>query len=212
MRFGALGMGALVGTDYQSGAARTPQRDPVPDASPQVDSVGSRVLLAYFSSPGENYYSGGRIDLDVGNTTRLAEMISDRIACDVYEILAEDPYPDSYDETVARNVREQDADDRPEIANPLESIEGYDVIIIGSPIWNVRPPKIMETFAENLDFNGKTVLPLVTFAVSGMGRTERVYQEVCRGATLGEGLAVLGEEVDMAGPELDSWLQRVGLI
>jgi hypothetical protein len=69
----------------------------------------------------------------------------------------------------------------------------------------------METFAENHDFNGKTVLPLVTYAVSGLGRTERVYQEGCRGATLGEGLAVLGEEVDKAGPELDSWLQRVGL-
>ena len=211
MRFGALGMGALVGTDYQSGAASTPQRDPVPDASPQVDSVGSRVLLAFLSRPGDNYFYGGRIDLVLGNRKRLAEMISDRIACDVYEILAADPYPDSYDETVARNVREQDANDRPEIANPLQSIERYDIIIIGSPIWNMRPPKIMETFAENLDFNGKTVLPLVTYAVSGMGRTERVYQEACRGATLGEGLAVLGEEVDKSGPELESWLQRVGL-
>lgn len=185
---------------------------PVPEVSAQGSSAGAGVLLAYFSRPGENYYYGNRIDLEVGNTKRLAKMISDRIGCDVYEILAADPYSDSYDETVARNVQEQEADDRPEIANPLQSLQGYDIIIIGSPIWNVQPPKIMETFTENVDFNDKTVLPVVTYAVSGMGRTERVYQNACRGATIGEGLAVLGEEVDESGPELDRWLQRVGLI
>lgn len=33
------------------------------------------------------------------------------------------PYSDDYDETVARNVREQDADARPAIANPLSPID-----------------------------------------------------------------------------------------
>ena len=73
----------------------------------------SNVLLAYFSRAGENYYHGDRIDLEVGNTKVVAGMISDLIGCDVYEIIAADPYPDDYEETVARNVREQDADARP---------------------------------------------------------------------------------------------------
>jgi hypothetical protein len=71
---------------------------------------------------------------------------------------------------------------------------------------------IMSTFAESFDFTGKTVLPLVTYAVSGMGNAERVYQEACRGATFGEGLAVRGEEVREAGAAVESWLQRVGLL
>ncbi|MGW0828533.1 hypothetical protein [Streptomyces sp. NPDC002845] len=34
-------------------------------------------------------------------------------------------------------VREQDADARPTIANPLSAIDRYDVVLLGSPIWNV---------------------------------------------------------------------------
>lgn len=33
---------------------------------------GGRVLLAYFSRAGENYYFGDRINLEVGNTEVLA--------------------------------------------------------------------------------------------------------------------------------------------
>ena len=54
-----------------------------------------RILLAYFSRPGENYYYGGRRDLDVGNTQVLAEMIADLIDCDVFRIEAAEPYPDA---------------------------------------------------------------------------------------------------------------------
>lgn len=118
-----------------------------------------RVLLAYFSRPGENYWNGGRRNLRVGNTEVLAGMIADRLECNVHRIEAADPYSENYDETVERNVREQNADARPGIANPLESIDGYDTILLASPIWNVRAPMIMSTFAERYDFSGKTVRP-----------------------------------------------------
>jgi flavodoxin len=137
--------------------------------------------MAYFSRPGENYYYGGRRDLEVGNTEVLARIIAELIGCDVYRIEATDPYPDGYDATVARNVTEQNADERPAIANPLASIERYDRLLLGSPIWNVRPPMILSTFAESYDFTGKTVHPFVTYAVSGLGSTERDYTEaLCR--------------------------------
>jgi flavodoxin len=56
-----------------------------------------RILLAYYSRAGENYYYGGRRILEVGNTEVLADMIRQLIGCDVYEIEAADPYPYSYD-------------------------------------------------------------------------------------------------------------------
>ncbi|MFF9497208.1 NADPH-dependent FMN reductase family protein [Streptomyces flaveolus] len=56
-----------------------------------------RVLLAYFSRPGENYNNGGRIDLKVGNTAVLADKIGSRISCDTYRIQAADPYSRDYD-------------------------------------------------------------------------------------------------------------------
>jgi hypothetical protein len=77
--------------------------------------------------------------------------------------------------TVTRNVREENADARPRIAIRLKSIDAYDVVLLGSPIWNVRPPMIMSTFAESFDFSGKTIHPFVTYAVSQLGATMATY-------------------------------------
>ena len=58
---------------------------------------------------------------------------------------------------------------------------------------------------------GKTVHPFITHAMSGLGTTERDYAETCPGATIGEGLAIQGEEAEDARPELIEWLRRIGL-
>lgn len=110
-----------------------------------------KALLVYFSRAGENYWYGGRRNLRVGNTEIVAGMIHSRLHCDTYRIEAADPYPADYEETVERNVREQDEDARPQIANPLASIARYDTVLLGSPIWNVRPPMIMQTFTDSHD-------------------------------------------------------------
>ena len=88
------------------------------------------MLLAYFSRPGENYYYGDRITLEVGNTQLVADMIAAAAKVDVYRIEAADPYPDDYEATVARNVREEDSDARPAVANPLPALAPYDTVLI----------------------------------------------------------------------------------
>ncbi|MFI6693038.1 hypothetical protein ACIBLA_14965 [Streptomyces sp. NPDC050433] len=66
-------------------------------------------------------------------------MISELVECHVHRIEAVDPYSDDYDydydydETVARNVREQDADARPAIADPPASIGRTDVPQLPQP-------------------------------------------------------------------------------
>jgi flavodoxin len=143
----------------------------------------------------------------------LAEIIAKRLDCDLHRIEAGDPYSDDYDETVARNVREQENDARPGIANPLGSIDRYDTILLASPIWNVRAPMIMSTFAERYDFSGKTVLPVTTYAMSGLGTTAEDYAQLCRGARIGTGLAVRGEEVRSEGARaVEAWLRRTRLL
>lgn len=184
---------------------------PSPTAVPSP-STGGRILLAYFSRPGENYHYGGRRNLEVGNTEVLAGMISALVPCDVHRIEAADPYPDGYDDTVARNVREQDLNARPAISNPLPGIGQYSSVILASGIWNVRAPMIMATFAESLDFTGKTVYPVTTHAMSGLGTTGRDYARFCPGAAVGDGLAVKGEEVSDAGAAVEAWLRSTGLL
>lgn len=186
--------------------------------SPQPSAVTPRprtntgTLLAYFSRPGENYWYGGRRDLEVGNTEVLATMIADRIDCDTYRIQAADPYSADYEETVARNVREQEQDARPAIASPLPDVSRYDTVVLASPIWNVRPPMILSTFVESVPLDGKRVLPVTTHAMSGLGRSVDVYTELAVGASIGEGLAVRGEEVTDAVSQVEQWLRGVTLM
>ncbi|WP_326672261.1 flavodoxin [Streptomyces canus] len=200
----------IAGCSTSSSSSGAASESTEPSAS--TAAPGKRVLLAYFSRPGENYYYGRRTDLEIGNTEVLARMISERVECDVHRIEALDRYSDDYDETVARNVREQEADARPAIAGLPSSIRRYDTVLLGSPIWNVRAPMIMTTFTEKFDFRGKTVLPFTTHAMSGLGTTERDYAASCRGATIGEGLALQGEEVRDADAAVQSWLRRTGLL
>jgi flavodoxin len=196
----------------------TAQASAAPAAADSIApaAVGSKILLAYFSRAGENYYYGGRTQLAVGNTEVLASKIAQSIQCDVHRIVPVDPYSEDYEETRDRNVQEQRADARPAIANPLASIASFDTILLGSPIWNVRTPMILSTFVEQFDFAGKTVVPFVTYAVSGLGTTVRDYAASCPGATIGEGLAVQGEEVGDGSATVDAavepWLRRIGLL
>ncbi|MCP2049789.1 UNVERIFIED_ORG: flavodoxin [Paenarthrobacter nicotinovorans] len=209
---GAL-LAAATAACTSQGRTAVPSSDTTP--SPNNKGPGQnnqRILLAYFSRAGENYYYGGRTNLEIGNTEVLAGMISARIPCHIHRIEAAEPYPDSYDATVARNVREQDQDARPAINNPLPSLDQYGTVILASGIWNVRSPMIMTTFTESYDFAGKTVFPVTTHAMSGLGNTARDYGQSCPGAIIGEGLAVKGEEVRNAGAEVESWLQRAGLL
>ena len=109
IRLAATGVaGAAVGVSL-SGCGESSPDDPGPDEDRReqpAPAAGGSVLLAYFSLPGENYWNGGRRNLRVGNTEVLAEMIADRLDCDVHRIRAADPYSEDYDETVQRNVRD----------------------------------------------------------------------------------------------------------
>lgn len=196
-------------------ACTTPDRESRTVTTPTTParSDSAATLLVYFSRAGENYWNGGRRTLDVGNTEVVANLIRDRIDCDVYRIEAAEAYSDRYDPTVSRNVDEQNSDARPAIAQPLPDLSRYGRVLLGSPIWNVQPPMIMAAFAEAADLTGKDVHPFVTYAVSGLGNTALFYRELNTGARLHDGLAVRGEEVRdaSAGSDVDRWLRAAGL-
>lgn len=191
----------------------TPTPEGIPDMTPSTrPAAATRTLLVYFSRPGENYWEGGRRDLEVGSTKRLAATIAELIDCDEYEILAADPYPEAYDPTVERNAREQDQDARPAIAGELPDLSAYDTVLLGSPVWNVRAPMIMSTFVEAVDLAGTRVLPFITYAVSGMSGIDQDYRNALPGSDVADGLAVRGEDVDGARAEVQAWLRDNGLM
>ncbi len=112
-----------------------------------------------------------------GNTEKIAEYLIDITHADSYVIEAAVPYTDddiAYTNSSCRANKEQnDKAARPEIANPIESIDSYDVIYLGYPIWWGEEPRIIDTFLESYDFSDKIVVPFCTSASSGNAASER---------------------------------------
>ena len=136
-------------------------------------------LVVYFSRAGENYWDGDRKNLKEGQYCRTCRGNSKAdwlLTCS--EIVAADPYSDDYGAMVARNVREEDEDSRPAIAHALPDLSRYQVVYLGSPVWNSTMPMIMKTFVEQAKWQGQQVRPFVTYAVSGMTDIDEEYQRL----------------------------------
>lgn len=115
-----------------------------------AEQEDKQVLVAYFS------YSG--------NTRTVAEALREETGGDLLEIQPETPYPEDYDECGEVALEERDSNARPAIANLPESIEEYDTILVGYPIWWHTAPMIIGTFLESYDLTGKDVYPFTQSA------------------------------------------------
>jgi hypothetical protein len=72
-----IGAASWLGSAACSTTTNSETTAPEPDTpSPSASGATARVLLVYFSRAGENYYYGGRRDLEVGNTEVLAGIIA----------------------------------------------------------------------------------------------------------------------------------------
>ncbi len=138
----------------------------------------SKKLVAYFSASGV--------------TAKLAKTLSNAVGADLFEIKPEQPYTEAdlnWNNPKSRSSIEmkEKKDFRPAVADKIGNIEQYDVIYVGFPIWWYVAPTIINTFLEQYDLTGKTVIPFATSGGSGMGNTNRELKVSCKGAILKEG-------------------------
>ena len=68
----------------------------------------------------------------------------------------------------------------------------------------------MNTFFETYDFSRKTIIPFNTHAGSRDGGTYSVISELEPNATVLDGLAVAGENVEDAEADVATWLTSLG--
>lgn len=156
-----------------------------------------KVLVAYFSWS--------------GNTKEMAEYIADQTNGDVLEITPSNPYPEDYGETGDIAKVERDENQRPQIANLPDSIDEYDTIFIGYPIWWHTAPMIIGTFLENYDLTDKNIYP---FTQSASMDTEQFdnsmdfVRENAKNATVHDGLFVNSSDTE----GIQKYLDENGLV
>ena len=102
-----------------------------------------------------------------GNTKGIAEEIQSQTGADLFEIELVNPYSNDYNTVLDEAQRDQNEQARPELANHVEDMEEYDIIILGYPNWWASIPMPIASFLEEYDFTGKTI---ITFCSHGGGR------------------------------------------
>lgn len=149
------------------------------------------------------YFSAG------GVTKKLAERLAGAIGADIHQIQPEIPYTtadlDWTDKTSRSSVEMNDKTFRPPVANKVAHMEQYDVIYLGFPIWWYVAPTIINTFLEQYDLTGKTIIPFATSGSSGMGHTNKELQDSCPGAVLKEGTRF---PADTPAEKLKTWAEQ----
>lgn len=150
-------------------------------------------LVAYFSASGV--------------TRSVAKTLAKVADADIFEIVPEVPYTNAdlnwMDKKARSTIEMHDKAYRPAIAEKLESIDEYDVILVGFPIWWYVAPTIVNTFLENFDFSGKTIILFATSGGSKFGNTLAELKISCSSATkIMEGKVFTGRSSE---EELSDW-------
>lgn len=135
-------------------------------------SNNSKTLVAYFSA--------------TGTTMEAATKLARAAHADLHEIVPQEPYTSAdlnwNDKSSRSSVEMKDKSSRPAIANHVENMAQYDTVFVGYPIWWYIAPTIINTFLEQYDFTGKTVIPFFTSGGSGAGETMKYLKPSAPGA------------------------------
>ncbi|PWL46822.1 MAG: flavodoxin [Clostridiales bacterium] len=166
-----------------------------------------KILVAYFSHRGENYFNGKLVNLTVGNTELAAKLIAEETHGDLFEIKTVKKYPFVYQECTIEAQNELRVGSRPALAEGVD-ISGYDMIFLGYPNWWGTMPMPVWTFLEAYDFSSKIIFPFCTHEGSGMGKSERDLKEICPMTKVLKGLPIRGTEVKDAERTIKAWLKN----
>ncbi len=176
-----------------------------------MNETNKKSLIAYYSRKGQNYVSGRLVDLKVGNTEVIADMIQKITGGDMFHIESATAYPEDYTETTEVAKNELRAKARPKLTGQVENMGAYDIIFLGYPIWWGTMPMPVFTFLESYDFSGKTIVPFCTHEGSGMGHSERDIVKACPKTTVLEGIAIHGTSASFADSKVSSWIDKLGI-
>ena len=165
-------------------------------------------LIIYYSRKGQNYWNGSIVDIQKGNTERVAEFIQKAVGGDLFEIETVKEYDADYMRCTEEAQAELRQNARPELKAYLADISQYDNIIVAGPCWWGTYPCSVFTQLEKLDFTGKKVFPVMTHEGSGLSGAPAALKKYCKGATVGAGLAIHGTDAAKSEAQAAAWAKK----
>ncbi len=137
-----------------------------------MNNDGNKTLVAYFSA--------------TGTTMEAATRLAKAIHADLHEIVPEVRYTSAdlnwNNKNSRSSVEMADKSSRPAVASKVENMAQYNTVFVGFPIWWYIAPTIINTFLEQYDMTGKTIVPFFTSGGSGAGETLKYLKPSAPGA------------------------------
>lgn len=203
-------------------AAENDTKESLQDDSKAKSTVkpGGREMVAYFAYS-ENIGDTSGMEVDAvtsaslnrstnnteGNLQVVANIIEQETGADVFHILMEEPYDPDYSTMLPVAIDQMENEDWPALQEKIDNLADYDMLYLGTPIWNsALPPAIQTFFAEN-DLSGKTIVPFGIHLGSGFGKMIDEIEELAPGATVVEGFTINASTAnDKVESEFRTWL------
>ena len=162
-------------------------------------------LIIYFSRADENYFGGEMRYVVKGNTEVIAEFIRDVTGADIFKVEPLNPYPADYMKCI-EEAKVRTNNHHAPIRENVPDISSYEVIYVGSPIYWGGMPEELFTALKGHDYNDKIIRPFTTHEGSGLSGVPRQLKEICVGAEVLDGLAIVGSSVNDSKKKVEDWI------
>lgn len=164
----AVSLAALVGCNEQKSSETAAKTVPATENSPAVETAatpnGSKSVIVFYSQ--------------TGTTRSVADEFAKQTGSAEIELKLVNPYPSTYDSTIARTRAERENKSWPALETAKLDLAAYDTVYLGYPIMfgTFAPP--IYTFLDSNDLSGKVVVPFCTYGSGGRKASAREVAEL----------------------------------
>lgn len=173
------------------------QEDDKPQDKPSTGGEG-RYLVIYCSR--------------TGVTRDVAHGIQEQLGCDILEVEPEAPYDNDYNAMLERARQELAAirqGSYPAIVTSVESLDDYDTVFVGYPIWYGSMATPMQTFLHenSAGLAGKRVALFATSGSSGISASVVEARSLCPDADiLDDAMLLTSSTLSQVASRITAWL------
>lgn len=147
-----------------------------------------------------------------GNTRKIANMIKNKLNCDILELKPVEPYSTDYQKVVDEEQNLEGSNHLREYQDINVNLNDYDIIILGTPVWWYRETPVIRTFLKENDLSSKTIIPYATNA-GWLGKTFIEIKKLCQNSKVESEMNIVFEsysnELVTSKSDIDKWINDI---
>lgn len=154
----------------------------------------AKAIVCYFSA--------------TGTTADAAQRIAKFAGADIHEIAPAEKYTSAdldWTDSLSRSyVEMHNRTFRPALKDSVTDLSDYTVVYIGYPNWWNTHPTIINTFIENNNLQGKTIVPFMTSGGSNIINSEQELKVQYPSLNFGKGMLMNRR----SNKEVEEWIEQ----